>query len=275
MRAIRSAVIAFLAAWAAFGQARPQFEVATVKSAQPSPEGRLMVRMGGDPGMIRMSNVSLRDLIRTAYEVKDYQITGPDWINRERYDVMAKIPPGTPKDQVLIMRQSLLADRFKLQLHHDQKELPVYALVVGKGGMKIQPVEEQTDGDNRRPGGMMRMMGLGHIEVEKISLAQFAEMISRFADRPIVDNTGVKGLFNFKLDFAIDPGVMMQMKMAMRDAGPGGPRPEGAGEKPSDPMDLPSIFSAVQDRLGLKLEGRKEPVDILVIDHAEKAPIEN
>src|SRR3954471_3836673 len=118
------------------------FEVASIKAAAPQTEGRFMVRMGGDPGRIDYTNVSLRDLIRQAYAVKDYQVVAPDWTNSARFDVQAKLPPDTPQEQRNMMMQALLAERFGLKIHKESKEVPVYSLVVGKNGPKLTKAED-------------------------------------------------------------------------------------------------------------------------------------
>lgn len=249
------------------GAARPEFDVASVKPAQPSPDNRVRVQMGGDPGMDRMTNVTLRDYVQAAYGVKDFQISGPAWLTAERFDIMAKMPPATSREQLQLMRQKLLEDRFKLVLHREKKTMSVYALVVGKGGLKIQPVAEEAGEDPRR-GGMMRI-GLGHLEAQKVPLAGLADRLSSMVDRPVVDMTEIKGTFDITLDFAPDETKMAAMKDKVRAEG------GGEGKVGSDDHDSPSIFAALQDKLGLKLEARKEPMDLLVIDRAEKVPVEN
>src|SRR5947207_312669 len=137
-RTILSASLAVLSCGAAFGQASPSFEVASVKPAEaPSTPGMLRVGMRGgpgtpDPGQITYSNVSLKNVIMNAYNVKGYQITGPKWLDSERFDIVAKVPKGATKEEFRLMLQNLLAERFKLSLHHESKELPIYGLVVGK-----------------------------------------------------------------------------------------------------------------------------------------------
>jgi uncharacterized protein (TIGR03435 family) len=249
------------------GAARPEFDVASVKPAQPSPDNRVRVQMGGDPGMDRMANVTLRDYVQAAYGVKDFQISGPDWLNTERFDIMAKMPPDTSREQLQLMRQKLLEDRFKLALHREKKTMPVYALVAGKGGLKVQPLAEEA-GDNPRRGGMMRM-GWGHLEAQKVSLTEFTDTLSRLVDRPVVDMTETKGRFDITLDFAPDETQLAALKGKVRLEG------GGEGKVGSDDHDSPSIFAALQDKLGLKLEARKEPMDMLVIDRAERVPVEN
>src|SRR3954471_18385672 len=122
------------------------FEVASIKPAAPQAEGRIMVRMGGDPGRIDYANVSLRDLVRQAYGVKDYQVVAPDWTNSARFDVQAKLPPDTPQDEKNLMMQALLAERFGLKVHKESKDVPIYSLVVGKNGPKLTKAEDLPPG---------------------------------------------------------------------------------------------------------------------------------
>ena len=133
---------AVLAAWRLFGQTAPPpaFEVASIKPAAPQQPGRMMVAMGGDPGRVNYTNVSLRNVLMRAYDVRSYQITGPSWLDTERYDIVAKVPEGVPKEQIPAMLQNLLAERFQMTIHRETKEQSVYALVVGKNGPEAQEV---------------------------------------------------------------------------------------------------------------------------------------
>jgi uncharacterized protein (TIGR03435 family) len=270
MQSMTAAGIVFFASFAAFAQqpgaTAPAFEAASVKSAPPPTDNRMRVGMNGDAGRVNFSNVTLMNVMARAYNVKEHQITGPDWLKSERYDIVATLPPGAPRDQIPLMLQTLLADRFKLTLHRESKVLPIYALVVGKNGPKLHEAEAQ--------GGLRMSMGPKGLQLTgKVSIPMLTDAISRFTDRPVIDMTELKGTFDIDLGFRPDgqpggPGFF----------GPGGgPRPEGAGEGKSAPdnADAPSIFTAVQETLGLKLEGRKSPVDILIIDHAERVPTEN
>jgi len=244
----------------------------------------LMISLGGDPGRINYTNMSLKMLMTRAYGVKDYQVSGPDWMDSERFDVTATHPPNTPREQVQAMLQTLLEDRFKMTVHKEKKVLPAYALTVAKGGPKFQPVPAEPGQDGKpRMGGMMRM-GRGHIEANKVPASQLVDMLTNILARPVVDSTGIQGVFDFTLDYTPDentPGGM-GMRMGMiggpRPEG-GGPRPEGpAGEKAHDagaPPDAPNIFAAVQEKLGLKLESQKLPVDLVVVDKVERVPTEN
>lgn len=306
-----------LAVGAAFAQtpalppAALQFEVASIRPAgaiaKQAMAGKLHVGMNIDAARVDIGSMSLVDLIRTAYKVKAYQITGPDWMKSQRFDILAKMPEGATKDQVPEMLQALLAERFKLEIHRDHKEQSVYALVVGKGGPKLKESPADTpgppaDGTESKPviianggsisvskqgqGAVVRGGPMGttrvsmgpngamHMEADKMTMEGFSEMLSRFVDRPVVDLTQLKGTYQVGIDISMD-----DLKNAARSAGVAIPA-GGAGEPSKSPGDAASdpsggtIFSAVQ-QLGLKLEARKVPVEMIVVDHAEKAPTEN
>jgi uncharacterized protein (TIGR03435 family) len=252
----------------AFGQAAavaPSFEVASIKPAAPMNQG--MIVMGGDPGRINYTNVSLKAIMLKAYGVTRYQITGPSWIDSERYDVVAKVPENTPKEQIPAMLQALLAERFRLKTHRETKDMPVYALVAGKNGPKLKKVDDDT----RAYRGMMKFSA-GHLDFEKASMATFAEMLSNLLDHPVLDMTGLQGSYKFALDFSMD-----DLQMRMGPGGPGGGPGEGIRRDvpaPADGHPAPSIFTAIQ-QLGLRLESRKAPLEFLVVDDGNKIPTEN
>jgi uncharacterized protein (TIGR03435 family) len=268
---------AALFATVVFGQSAPEpsFEVASIKAAVPPADGRLLVRMGGDSGRIDYTNVSLRDLLRAAYKVKDPQIVGPSWLGSERFDVVAKLPAGAKRDQVPAMLQTLLAERFKLKLHKEGKVLPAYELLPAKGGPKLHAAE----GD----GNLRMMMGpRGRHLSGKTNMQGLADTLSNWMDRPVIDKTELQGTYDVDLEWSGDEGP--QHLRAMRGpSGPeGAPRVEGApradggdGRAGLDNTDAPSLFTALQDKLGLRLEATKTPVDILIIDNIEKVPTEN
>ena len=278
----------------------------------------MRVRMSGgpgtpDPGQLTYTNVSLKNVLINAYDVNDYQISGPTWLDRERFDIVAKIPQGATKEQFRQMLQNLLAERFKLTLHHETKELPMYTLVVAKGGPKLKeaveedaatpqgaapppppgrdeaaPMRLKTDADGmpRLPAGMGRngtimMMMMdpngGGMRTRMVSKGQpvssLLGTLSNLLGRPVVDGTGLKAKYDITLDYNPDGlnGPRMMMPPPQHDGAPGGGppmagAPDGGG---------PTIFTALQEQLGLKLEQRKGPVDLLVIDRLEKVPTEN
>jgi uncharacterized protein (TIGR03435 family) len=270
MQGITGAGLIFFTSLAAFAQqpaaTRPAFEVASVKPAPPPSDNRMRVGMSGDAGRVNFSNVTLINMMTRAYNVKDKQISGPDWLKSERYDVVATLPTGAPRDQIPMMLQSLLEERFKLALHRETKVMPIYALVVGKSGPKLHPADAE--------GGLRVSMGpKGRKMTGSVSMARLADTLSAFMDRPVLDMTELKGNFDIDLDWTPDgqtggPGFF--------GPGGGGP-PEGGGERreAKENADAPSIFTAVQEKLGLRLEGRKSPVEILTVDHAERVPTEN
>ncbi|MGP8248020.1 MAG: TIGR03435 family protein [Bryobacteraceae bacterium] len=274
-----------LCAWllpccALFGQQPSEkiaFEVASIKPAQPSPMGQVRIEMSADDGMLRYSNVSLKDCIRTAYRVKEFQVEGPDWIGGARFDIAAKLPAGSSKKQVPEMLQALLADRFHLILHRETKDHAIWALVAEKGGATLKPAEVQPGAESGRggqPRGQTSMQvqdagGGVHLNASAATLSNLAEMISRFTERPVVDMTGIQGVYDFDLVFS------PETTRGMRVMG-GGMPPPGAGEHaPSDaPEGAGSIYDSVA-RYGLNLEARKAPMEILIVDHIDRTPTEN
>ena len=271
------------------GPGKLTFEVASIKASEPSQEGRIAMRMGADAGMLRYNNVSLKDCIRTAYRVKDFQVEGPDWIGSARFDITAKLPEGASQDQIPEMLQALLADRFKLQIHRETKDHAIYALVVGKGGPKLKPAEVPT-GDAPQAGGpggpgrgglgrggmMMTVDDAGaHLKASSVTLASLGELMARFSERPIVDLTGIQGQYDFDLVFTpetlrgVPGGGRAVVGPGGGGAGGGGPAPaEGASDRAG------SIYDSVQ-KYGLKLESRKAPMELIVVDHLEPKPTEN
>lgn len=223
------------------------FEVASVKlnkSGDLSALGRGgSVKVSGS--QLAMENVSLWKCIGSAYgigEDKDYAITGPEWLKYERYDIIAKIPAEVLKDQaqlrprVELMLQTLLADRFQLRVHRESKVMPAFGLIAVRSGPDFEEVA--TPGPVQTGRGLLR---------GKMPMSHFADLLSQFLDRPVVDQTGLKGIYDLKLEWSPDD---------------------------ADNPTGPSIFTAVQEQMGLKLDAQKLPVVILVVDHVER-PSEN
>jgi uncharacterized protein (TIGR03435 family) len=318
-----------LAAAAALAQTAPTFEVASIKPAAPLDRMKMaagiqagqMPKLGPhvDRGRAEYIYMAIKDLIALAYKVKPYQITGPDWIASQRFDIVAKLPDGASKDDAPKMLQALLEERFKLAVHRDTQEHPVMALVVGKKGSKMKESPEAPEAIDEnaplKPGEMQTDSGEGpvrvtvgkngsatvnmgakgalsyrmdsatqtlHMEGSKVTMAGFADMLSRFSQmtggggRQVVDMTGLKGNYEVALDFSL--ADLMNMARAAGVDIPAGAGGAAAGASPaaaaSDPGGSSSLFAAVQ-ALGLKLEPRKAMVEQLVIDHVEKSPTEN
>jgi len=241
--------------------ADPAFEVATIKPSDPGRPGKLFTVRGRDVITI---NTTMNDLITMAYNVHARQITGgPAWLDSEKYDVTGRPDvPGQPSvAQIKIMLQKLLADRIQLKFHREKKELSVYAIGVAKTGAKIS--RSQSD-PNGLPGLFFGGAGTGGGVAFNVRNATLAEVASTLQgsvlDKPVVDQTGLAGKYDFTVKFTPDPGQMAGF-------GPAGPPPPPAAENPDAPPDL---FAAFQQQLGLKIETSKAPVDVLVIDKIEK-----
>jgi uncharacterized protein (TIGR03435 family) len=214
----------------------PQFEVASIKpsNAEPGSSG-----IDSEHGRIAAHNVTLKRCIMGAYQIGPNQIFGgPDWLDSARFEIIAKTDQNVGDGVLMLMLQTLLADRFKLAVHREAKPIQVYVLEVAKNGPKL----EKGDGT-----GAKTESRRGRIEAANSTMDRFAEVVSRQVDLPVVNHTGLEGAFNFKLQWA----------------------PPNAKDS-----DGPSIFTALQEQLGLRLRSQKTPVEVLVIDHAE-LPTEN
>jgi bla regulator protein blaR1 len=242
---------------------RPEFEVASIRPSRPGTPSSF--------GLTGGANVTLKTLIAFAYRLQQYQIlNGPGWIGSDRFDIQAKAAdPKTPPDQMRLMLQSLLADRLKLAVHHEIKLSNIYALVVAKGGPKIKLSADQTSPDVDGPApegagpnhGAIRI-GAGSMIGNAVPLSRFATLLSQRLDRTVIDKTNLTGRFDIRLQWTPDVGE-----------NPLSPSGDFLPPVPAD-ASAPSVFTAIQEQLGLKLEAAKGPVDFLVIDHAEK-PSEN
>jgi uncharacterized protein (TIGR03435 family) len=247
---------------------RLSFEVATIKPATqadlPGVYGNLfpMIMRGGpgtsNPGQVSFKNASFRSILMSAYGLKQYQISGPEWIKNTGFNIEAKLPPGATKEQIKVMLQNLLAERFKLKAHLETRESPVFALVIGKSGPKLNAAKDPDGGG----GSFGAWKDNARLVAKNYTMRGLADMLSPFMERPVVDMTGLISWYEFTLSWT--PEYPM-VRVA--------PKAPGVEEAPSDPA--PTIFQAVQDQLGLRLDPRKAPVEILVVDHAEKIPIEN
>jgi uncharacterized protein (TIGR03435 family) len=260
---------------------RAEFEVASIKP-NTSGNGMIMIRppVGG---RFTATNVRLKMLVGLAYKVQDFDISGgPAWINSDGYDITAKATDSNIGiDQLRPLLQTLLEDRFQLKVHRESKEVPVYALLAGKNGPKLPEAKEggcvalnPNSGPPPPPkqgqfpptpcGGFF--MGPNHLEGGKIGMEQFVGALSNILGRPVIDKTGFNGTFDVKLDFSPE-GTNLFGRGGLGPP-PGAPADAGNADAP------PSIFTVIQDQLGLKLESQKGPGEILVIDRAEK-PSEN
>jgi len=272
------------------------FEVASIKPNN-SGDGRVLMQM--QPGQFRATNITLRLLIRNAYQLQDFQISGgPSWMASDHYDLIAKMPdgfqpppgpppPGSGPGPLQLMLRALLAERFKLTVHNETKDSSIYALIVARGDAKLGPSLKKSDTDCAaqfaaargrgrgpmppppgppQPGETIPCgirIGPGALTMGGTPLSQFANSLGMFAGRIVLDRTGLAGNYDINLTWTPD-----QM-----------PRPAGDGPPPQingvavDPNG-PSLFTAVQEQLGLKLDSQRGPVEMLIIDRAEK-PVED
>jgi len=221
----------------AFGQS---FEVTSVK---PNKSGSNDSSTNTTNGSIHAENVSLRQLIFRAYGVSGYSLTGPDWLGDDKFDIAAKQPGGAAQDQMRAMLRSLLAERFGLVAHFEQKSLSGYALIPGKKPPALHE-KPANAGVNTHSGG-------GSLKATNVSMADVAGLLSRQLDQPVQDQTGLPGVCDISLEWSPDG------------------KTDAAAGRPS------SIFTAIQEQLGLKLQPQKITVDVLVIDHIERVPTEN
>jgi uncharacterized protein (TIGR03435 family) len=236
----------------AFGQPKPvAFDVASIKPNNsvkvgrdgPGPPQLDAIHM--DPDGVTMRAVTMMACIKWAFEVSAGQITGPEWLRSEHFDIAAKASGPTTDAQLRRMMQALLADRFKLAFHRETKQLSVYNLTEAKGGIKCK--SEEGDGE-----AVVTPARGGVATIQRANISLIADLLSDQLGQPVINRTGLKGRFTCTAD----------------------PRPYVSD--PSQPVDpLSMIFTLLQEQFGLKLEAKKEPVEIVIVDHMEKSPTAN
>jgi uncharacterized protein (TIGR03435 family) len=302
-------VFAFTATCSALAQSNLTFEVASVRQSDFQSNAAVKPMTGGpgtdDPGRMTWWRRSLGDLLVYAYGLKPDRILGPDWITSgdyliPRFDIVANVPNGATKEQVQVMLQNLLAERFSLSLHHEQKNFPAYELTVAKAGPKLKAssidpnnlapppkshVQTLRDGIvPELPEGFAGMAstppgpsGVWHTIARAQFVSALVGLLKSVTGEDVVDKTGLTGVYDFNLEYTTegltgnfaDIAVLLAQKAAALQARNG----QGTGEVQSP--DGPNLFSALEKQLGLKLAKKSEPVDVLVIDHAEKVPAVN
>jgi uncharacterized protein (TIGR03435 family) len=242
-----TAVAVLFAAGAVFAPAQdtpPTFEAASVKLNTSGAGGS---DTDDYTGRIVMTNMTLERLIETAYNVRPTQVSGPGWLEAVRVDIVAKYPTGTkPADRPLMLR-TLLQERFKLVVHRESKDLPGYVLVVAKGGFKLKSVESDGNDTSHKGGRVQTLTAKG------TSMAQLAELVSRYVGAAVADKTAIDGAYDFDLRWT---------------------NPE-QNPDPASADSVPSLFEALEETLGLRLQAQKLPREIVVVDHVERVPTEN
>jgi len=266
---------------ASSGVTKPAFQVASIKPSKSGEQGTYLRRQPG--GLYRATNVPLRALIASAYLNQfppkgERMFGGPGWMDSEHFDIEAKAEGDPSREEENLMVQSLLEDRFKLVVHRETRQLPIYTLVVSKSGKTGPQLTAHSDdakctdpaaGPPPPPnpgeampsfcGGFFMSSRGGDLRESgnRITMDVLAQFLGQSVDRTVVDRTGLSGVFDFTLEFA-------------PDLGPGSQPGAAASAPSSDTSAPPSIFTAIQEQLGLKLESQKGPVDVLVIDHVEE-----
>ena len=250
-------------------QKTPAFDVVSVK---PNTSGDYMGTLQPLPGGLHLVNVPLKMMIRVAYRLQEFQIVGgPDWLASARFNLEAKVAGDPTQEQLLLMLRTAMADRFRLAVHNETRELPIYALEAaaldGTLGLQLRKtasdcINQQNNSspsapNSPRPAQCGFNVFPGSVKAASVNMPAFATTLSGFVGRPVVDRTGLNGGFDFNLTWT--PEQIPQ-----------GPRPLGAPEPPPVDPNGPSLFTALREQLGLKLESTKGPVDVLVIDRAEK-----
>jgi uncharacterized protein (TIGR03435 family) len=197
-----------------------------------------------DPNRFACENFDLASLITLAYDIPSYRLSAPSWMRDAKFDLVANVPSGSTKEQFRLMQQNLLAERFQLKTHWDTKEMQVYALVIAKGGSKLK--------ESTTAAPMMRMGSVGGVTQMTFTGSPVERFVTQLphvpgVDRPVLDRTGLSGKYDFELKLAGGPS--------------GATGPEGE-----------SVFTAIEEQLGLKLEAQRSPISILVVDQAGKTP---
>ncbi|HZJ31796.1 MAG TPA: TIGR03435 family protein [Vicinamibacterales bacterium] len=286
MNIIRHAVAILVLPVALSGQARPAFDVASIRPSPPDrSEVAIGVRITG--AQLRISQWPLKEYLAMAYRVRPQQITGPDSLSTV-YDIAATIPAGVPQDTIPEMLQTLFADRFQMKAHLEKKQFPVYALEVGKEGLKIKEAtldpgaaaapaatNVQASGGNNGitldgGDGSSFVLANNRVEVRRMTMERFAGLATRFLDRPVVDFTGLTGRYDLTIDIAPEDYTAMMVRAAVS---------QGIRLPPQalQAMNLGSLnpLKAGMERAGFRLEAQNAPLDLLVVESIAKAPSEN
>jgi uncharacterized protein (TIGR03435 family) len=220
-----------------------EFEVASIKVNKSGLFASSSERSGGQ---LTLRNAPLRECIELAYGILDkhYALSGPAWLDFDRYDIVAKAPDTTTREQLLLMLRTLLADRFKLKLHRERRQFRVYALVVAPSGSKMKIASGARSNFT---------FGTGHVVASELSMAELADRLGGPVFQlgvPVIDSTGLTGTFDFTLDWS-------------------------SGDAAVETIAKPSLFTAIEEQLGLRLRPRKSTIDVWLVDHAERVPVEN
>ncbi len=241
---MRVVVAAFILAGTLLAQL-PTFDAVTIKVNDSGSGG------SGFPGLrngtLTARNVSLKMMLQEAYGMSPLRVIGPDWLDTGRFDLAGRAPQGVPDSEFLPMLQTLLKERFHLETHREMREMPVYEMVVASGGVKMSTYDPERKFGGINPRGNM-------IFAPNVTMPELATRMTGSAGRPVIDRTGLDGHYSV---------VLIYMRL------------EATAAETSAPDAPPDFFTAVQQQLGLRLEPKKEPVEVLVVDHADRLPTDN
>ena len=248
---------------------QPKFETASVKRME-----RGVIQNSLGPGTVILKGDPLRIILMEAFTVKNYQIVGPAWLDEDCFEIVAKMPEGGTSDQIPAMLQALLAERFKLAAHKEDRPRPVYGLVVDKGGPKFKEASQNFRRMGTRPGLMYFRVGPdAHGFKGVMTMVTLAHFLSGGLDRPVQDFTGLTGTYDIDLAWVPDPTIDRPSPSAVQYPTTQAPSGDTRPDLPAAPTA--TLFTAIRESLGLKLEPRNEPVEMLVIDHVERIPTGN
>ena len=222
------------------------FEVATVKPAGGNPNVSNYPRLHN--GTLAAENVSFKTLLSVAFGLTGNRINGPDWIDTEKLDLTGKAPQGVSDSALMPMLQALLRERFQVKVHREQKEMATFDMALAKSGLKLKPF------DASKPMTTPPHQAGGAMYIGAATMPQLADGLAGILGRPVVDRTGVDGRYSFVLQYA---------------------SPSRSTSETTDPSNLPDILTAIPEQLGLKLEAKKQPMEILVVDSALRVPVAN
>ena len=282
MPSIPRTVFLALVAVAAWGQTAPVFQAVSIK---PSIEAAGLANVGVhiEGAQIACASLSLKDYIRMASRLMDYQIVGPDWLASDKFDITATLPAGATREQVPAMTLALLTARFGLKFHNDKKDFPVYALATAAGGLKMKAAAAGADdADTANPGGgrggLSLNLGNGanvtfndnRFTGRKLTMANLADALGHFMDKPVVDMTATQGRYDMTLALAAPDFRIMLIRSAVAAGAAVPPQALKALDNP-----LGDSRALALEKLGLRLDSRNAPLDVLVVDHMEQAPTAN
>ena len=277
-----------VAASTAFAQAKPAFEVASIR---PSADQVTGVRVGfqATGSQVRVTGMSIKDYVGIAFGTRPQQIEGPEWIGSQRFDVVATIPDGVPSSQATAMLRTLLEDRFQLKVHRESKDLPVYVLGVSKAGARL--TESKPDPNaTAEPAGTVNVSGGGNntgvgvnigggrsfavadnqVQIRGMQMRDVAEVLTRFVDRVVVDQTGLTKTYDVTLELTPDEFNAIRIRSAVNAGVPLPPQAMRLLDNAS-----PDTLSAPLSKFGITFEAKKAPLEVVVIDSVLKTPTEN